>query len=389
MRNSGPTIETLGVIPEVFSPLDAVIQADIDAGENFGASVLIARNGKVLHRRNYGVTSSERATADGDLYLMMSLSKAFTATLILKAIDEGRFTFDTRVDDILPGFGANGKQYATVYHLLNHTSGLPFALVPPPLGLDKAGDLSAKAAALSQIPALYVPGTRCLYTGGLGYDALGQILVNTDYKKRSFRKIAHEDLFEPLGMSSSSFGCTLDNPKRVPVSFTQKHTHPGTPAMLALFNKYFDEAAELPSGNAYATIEDVFRFSELYRNHGKAYGKRIISPALFDYAHQDHTTGMLNEAWTSEVTERNIPPIPACFTLLGGYIRGQGHIPNSAGYTASTSAFTAVGGGSTGFMIDFEKDLTVIFLSSGFREGLRHLERLRHINDLAIAAIYY
>jgi len=372
-----------------FIYLDRAIQADIEAGENYGASVLVARNGKVLHQRNYGDAAPGRKASGDDLYLMMSLSKAFTASMVLKAIDEGKFTLDTRVDDLLPGFGANGKQTATVFHLLNHTSGLPFALVPPPLGLDKAGNLSAKATALSHIPASYMPGTRCIYTGGVGYDALGQILVNTDLKGRTFRQIVREDLFEPLGMHSSSFGCSLDNQHRVPVSFTQKNTHPGTPAMLAMFNQHFDENAELPSGNAYATIDDVFRFCELYRNRGNAFGQRIISPALFDYAHQDHTPGMINEAWTSEVTERGIPPLPASFTLLGGYIRGKRHVPNSAGYTASPGAFTAVGGGSTGFMIDYEKDVTVIFLSSGFREGLRHLERLKRINDLAMAAIDY
>lgn len=387
MKKEQINLKATGIVPEAFSHLDESIQADIDAEENFGASLLVALNGEIVHRREFGTVAPGRSTAEGDIYLMMSLTKAFTAALTLKAIDEGRFTLDTRVEELLPGFGSKGKQNSTVYQLLNHTSGLPFALVPPPLGPDKAGDLSAKASALCNIAASYEPGTRCIYTGGLGYDALGQILVNTDKKGRAYREIMFEELFQPLGMNSSSIGCTLDNPKRVPVSFTQKHTAPHTPAILGMFNKSFDEKAELPSGNAYATIEDVYRFSELYRNRGTINGKRIISRSLFDYAHQDHTIGLLNEAWTAEVLERSIPPLPACFTLLGGYIRGGGHKPNSAGYTASPTAFTAVGGGSTGMMIDFEKNLTVIFLSSGFREGLRHLERLKRINDLALAAI--
>ena len=38
-------------------------------------------------------------------------------------------------------------------------------------------------------------------------------------------------------------------------------------------------------------------------------------------------------------------------------------------------------------MIDPERDLTVIFLSAGFIEGLRHIERVQRINDLALAAV--
>src|SRR5204862_7759111 len=53
-----------------------------------------------------------------------------------------------RSADLVPGFGALGKQRATLRQLLAHTAGLPFGLVPPPLGLDKVGNLAVKAAAI-------------------------------------------------------------------------------------------------------------------------------------------------------------------------------------------------------------------------------------------------
>lgn len=205
--------------------------------------------------------------------------------------------------------------------------------MPPPLGLDKAGDLASKAAAICQLPAVYEPGTRCLYTSGLGFDLLGQILVNTDPDKRTFRDIAREDLFEPLGMVATSFGSPVSDPMRVPVSFTEKYSGPSTPTLLTLMNKLFDEYVEIPSGNAYDPIEDIFRFIEVIRNRGCAFGQRLISPALFDYACQHHTAGMSNDAVTSKILTRSLQPLPARFTLLGGYIRGNGHILTPAGLT--------------------------------------------------------
>ena len=107
---------------------------------------------------------------------------------------------------MLPGFGYGGKEKATIQQLLCHTAGLPTALVPPPIPLSAIGDLARKMKAMNRLKAVYKPGTRCAYTSGTGYDALGQMLVATDPKRRSFNRIAKEDLFDPLGMRTTSFG---------------------------------------------------------------------------------------------------------------------------------------------------------------------------------------
>ena len=157
--------------------------------------------------------------------------------------------------------------------------------------------------------------------------------------------------------------------------------------LLRLFNEFLDGEAEMPSGNAFSTINDVFRFTEVFRGRGTAHGQRVLSPALFDYARQDHAVGLINDATAFEVEERGLDDFPAHFTLLGGYVRGSGHILNATGHTASPQSIAAVGGASTAWMIDPERDLTVIFLSAGFIEGLRHIERVQRINDLALAAV--
>ncbi|RQR70959.1 MULTISPECIES: serine hydrolase [unclassified Burkholderia] len=376
----------LRIDADAFVRLDSYIQKDIQDGRNFGASLLVARSGEVVHRRTFGTVAPGRAAADDDRYLLMSMSKAFTATMVLKAVDEGRFQLDTRVADLVPGFGVAGKQNATVRQLLIHTSGLPFGLVPPPLGLEKAGDLAAKSTAICAIPAAYEPGTRCLYTSGLGFDLSGQILVNTDPHGRGFRQIMAEDLFAPLGMSDTSFGLPVNDSRRVPVSFTEKNFGPTSAALAHLFNSIMGETAEIPSGNAYSTIDDLLKFTNVIRGRGTARDQRVLSPSLFEYARRNHTGKLVNDALTAEVLARGLGQYPANFTMLGSYVRGEEHMLTPVGQTASPSSLAAVGGASTGFMVDFERDVTVIFLSAGFIEGLRHFERLQHINDLALAA---
>ena len=87
--------------------LDASVQADIDAGRHFGASLLVARGGKIVHRANLGAVAPNRPSANDDRYLLMSMSKAFTAVLVLRAIEAGRFQLDTRVDDGVARRGVN------------------------------------------------------------------------------------------------------------------------------------------------------------------------------------------------------------------------------------------------------------------------------------------
>ncbi|CAL9331362.1 hypothetical protein SUDANB58_00076 [Streptomyces sp. enrichment culture] len=224
----------------------------------------------------------------------------------------------------VPGFGVAGKARVTVRQLLDHTGGLPFAMVPPPLGPDRIGDLEAKTAAICAMPAVYAPGTRSICTSGVGFGLLGQILVNTDPHKRGFAQIAKEELFAPLGRENTGFGAPLDAPGRVPVSFTPQNTKPSTPMMLRMLETAMDENAVVPSGNACATIDDVSRFTELFRGRGTCNGYRAISAVLFDCARQNHTGDFLHEAFGFEVEARGLDPVPARFTLLGGYVRGTG-----------------------------------------------------------------
>lgn len=378
--------EHAGLNVQALQRLDASIQSDIDHGVNFGASIIVARGGIIGHRATFGTVAPGRSPANDDRYLMMSLSKSFTAALVLCAIDQGRFTIDTLASEILPEFAAAGKQRVTIRMLLTHTAGTFNGMAPPGITPGELGNLAKYVAAISALPAANVPGERVVYNTAASYAVLGQILVATDPKKRSFRDIAREDLFEPLGMADTVFGLGQDDPRRVPVSYTEKNTTPATQATLGAMNAGFIDGAEIPAGSAFAPIDDVFRFTEVWRQRGVAKGHRLVSPALFDYARQNHTGEMSNGAWDFWREAQGMPDFPANFTLMGGYVRGQGHFMNGLGYTASPEAFCAIGGGSTLWMIDPVRDFTFIFLSAGFLDGLAHFARLRRLCDLALAA---
>ncbi|RSL88442.1 hypothetical protein CEP52_015226 [Fusarium oligoseptatum] len=323
-----------GFDDEALSRLCKAIQDDIDDGRMFGASIIVARRGKIGLQKVFGtVTPDGRAACDDDIYLAMSVSKSFTATLVLRSIDQGRFTLDTKVVEILPDFAAGGKQNVTLRQLLNHTAGTFRGFLPPGISAENLGNLDQYYASVASMP--------------IDYAVLGKILVATDPKERNFRTIAKEELFDPLGMEHSCFGLAEDHADRVPVCHTEKQTNASTPMTQNMLTKGCTNGNEIPAASAFCTIRDLFRFVETMRQRGTNGEYRLMSKALFDYACKNHTGSLSN---------------------------------------ASPRAFYGIGGGSTMWMVDPDRDLSVCFLSAGFIEGLHHLERLSKINDLALAA---
>jgi CubicO group peptidase (beta-lactamase class C family) len=375
-----------GLDAEALDRLSARIRLDTERGRYKAASILVARGGKIGYRDTIGHVAPDRAAAADDIYLLMSLSKSFTASLVLRAIDQGRLTLDTRACEILPQFAAGGKQRVTIRQLLTHTSGTYAGLLPPPpLTPADVGDLARNVDAVSAVPAAHTPGERVVYNSFASYAVLGQIVVKTDPAGRTFRQIAREELFAPLGMVDTSYGLAVNEPRRVPVSVMGPPT-PMSAGLERMLNVVVDERCEHPAGCAFGTIDDVFCYTEALRGRGTGAGYRLMSPALFDYAVQNHTGDLGNGAWDFYREAHDIPDFPANFSMLGGYVRGHGHYLSSFGSTATPRTFGAVGGGSTLWMVDPVRDLTFIYLSAGFIEGLAHMQRLQQVADLALAS---
>ena len=61
--------------------IDAMLLSDIAGGRNFGASLLVARRGAVVRQSVLGQSAPGRLTAAGDRYILMSMSKAYTAAV--------------------------------------------------------------------------------------------------------------------------------------------------------------------------------------------------------------------------------------------------------------------------------------------------------------------
>jgi|HubBroStandDraft_6_1064221.scaffolds.fasta_scaffold09930_7 CubicO group peptidase (beta-lactamase class C family) len=381
--------ESAGLDPAALQRLTECVRHDIDAGVHFGATVLVGRAGVVAYHEAIGLAdaSHDRPSALDDLYMLMSVTKSMTALVVLQMVDRGLISLDTRVAEVIPEYGQRGKERVTVWHLLTHTGGA-YSGFSGPAGMtpQDQGNITLATSFLAPLPILHRPGMRVVYSPWEGFTVLAEIVKRLDRKGREFRHILRDEVFVPLGMSDTRMGLPVGHPRRVPI----KVVNPGGAAQTAGFMESLNDMGEdfeVAGGSVFSTTSDVFRFAEAIRRGGSSEHGRVLSRAMTEYAYRNHTGDKVNEFWDFNKEAADLPDFPANFSLGGGYARGTGHHMTPLGQTASPNAFGAVGSGTTSWMVDPARELTVVFLSSGLVEGLRHFQRLQRINDLALAAV--
>ncbi|MDZ4113702.1 MAG: serine hydrolase domain-containing protein [Brevundimonas sp.] len=141
------------------------------------------------------------------VYEIGSITKTFTAALILRRVEQGPISLDETVTRWLPELRGSADE-VTVRHLLAHSSGLP----SDPVAEDMSQPVSAEAllAAVRDRPAEFSPGARFRYNNN-GYGLLGLILERES--GRAYADLLREELLEPLGLSETA-PCAFEDATR-------------------------------------------------------------------------------------------------------------------------------------------------------------------------------
>jgi CubicO group peptidase (beta-lactamase class C family) len=381
---------SLGIDAERIARVPAAIKADIDADKFDGAVVLVAHRGEIiLHEAvGYADRAASRPVERDSVFVTMSIFKQMVGAAVLQRIDRGETAFTTKVTDLIPEYAANGKGATTIADLLLHKAGLPLGApgIPP----EKIGDIQAVTAAVCRMVPQSVPGTSISYAAVVGHSVLAEIVCRLDGGQRSFGQILKDDLIDPLGMADTSlgFGVREDQIDRV-VPVVVKDHGPALldPAMLEGAGKHAATPGfEVPSGSAYTTAYDWFRFAEACRRGGELDGTRILSPAVLRFATTIATGDLTNSLWDYAQNMRGWPAMPANLAP-GFYVRGGGITSHAFGQLSSPGTFGGIGTGSNCFWVDPERELTYVFLSAGLMEDSYSWERHQRYADLVQSSI--
>ena len=253
--------------------LDAQMQAALSRWHVPGAAVGVWRNGEQL-TRGYGVTSLEtnQPVAPDTLFQIGSISKVFTATLVMMLVEEGKLALDTPVVTYLPDLhlaDETAQTSVTLRHLLTHTAGFYGDFFDDFGPGDDA--LSQCVAQLHTLRQYTPPGSLWAYCNA-GFYLAGAVVERVTGKP--FETAMRERLFAPLGLQRSFFFAHEAIVYSVAIGHNQKTPGGDEHEITRLYPLPRNVAA---AGGIISCVGDLLAFARLHLNGGELNGKRLLS----------------------------------------------------------------------------------------------------------------
>ena len=191
--------------PDLASRIDAVVKPHLKKPGAVGLSVGVAHGGEVI-AKGYGLADAEfDVAADSETcFRIGSITKQFTAALVLEQIEQGKLALADPLGKHVPDFPTAGKT-VTVSQLLDHTSGIksytdlgPEWEKKQPLELSHDELLGLVAGK----PFDFEPGTEWRYNN-TGYYLLGVLLEKIT--GRSYAALIAAEIATPLGLGRTRY----------------------------------------------------------------------------------------------------------------------------------------------------------------------------------------
>lgn len=306
------------------SKLDTYLVSAYEAFR-FNGSVLVAQNGKILLQNSYGWRNAITKTLNtpDTRFPILSITKPFTAAVILKLSEEGKLSLEDRLTKYFPDY-PNGSRIR-IRHLLTHSSGIynytepvgaeDSALVNYPLSRQKVLDVFVNA------PVEFAPGKRYSYNNS-GYFLLGLIIEKVTGKP--YETVVRELIFNPLGMTSSGFDFLNlpDSLKARGYEFLDSER--------VIPYKHYDSTFAYSAGSIYSTVVDMYKWAKAISSN------QILSA----------------DSWKLAFTPKKVNGYG--YGWMTGQYSGERYVRHSGGYPGYMSEFVYYP----------EKDLIIILLNN-------------------------
>jgi CubicO group peptidase (beta-lactamase class C family) len=183
-----------GIDPVALDALLVRARREVDGGVLPSCQLAVARHGRLVAFENIGATGPDRR------YVIFSCSKALIAGAVWLLLADGSLKLDQPVADLIPGFGANGKDAITVEQLLVHQSGFPLAPLDPKRVLTREERIERFASWRLN----WEPGTRFEYHPTSAHWILAELIEATSGV--DYRTFVHSRVLDPLGLDRLRLG---------------------------------------------------------------------------------------------------------------------------------------------------------------------------------------
>jgi CubicO group peptidase (beta-lactamase class C family) len=304
--------ETVGFSSERLERLHSLMQQTVDRRDLPGAVTILARHGKVIDYRVYGVkdTASNAPLSKDAIFRAFSMTKPITAVAMLQLYEQGKWLPSDPISKFIPefehlkvfqGVDAAGNMILedpvhppTMAELMTHTAGFTYGFFGSTLvdkEYQKANLFQSKSSQefiekLGKLPLTYQPGTRWSYS--VSMDVQGYIIERLS--GQSLPDYMQEHIFKPLGMKDTAFYVPAEKRSRFVTMYRGKENGEMIPAEPAAIGGDYSSQPTMASGGggSVSTAEDYYRFASMLANGGELNGVRILAPSSVQLMSSNH-----------------------------------------------------------------------------------------------------
>ncbi|MEP6846831.1 MAG: serine hydrolase [Panacibacter sp.] len=270
-----------GFTQDAGSKIDTLISAYLKLNK-FNGAALVAKNGTVLLNKGYGYRhAADKVLNNGEsIFQLGSITKQFTAAVILKLQEEKKLSTSDKVSKFFPAYPKGDS--ITIEHLLTHTSGIYNYTNDPDFmanEITKNKSREEMMALFKDKPLDFSPGTAWSYSNS-GYSLLGYIIEAVT--KRPYEEAVHKYIFTPLHMTHSGFDFThLKSPDKTSGYFLLDDKS-ANPAPIV------DSTVSFSAGAIYSTTGDLYLWHKALEHNtvlSKAQQEKAYTPVRNNYGY--------------------------------------------------------------------------------------------------------
>ena len=361
-----------GIDETCLARLYARIEAHITAGWYPGAAIAMARHGKLVATRSFGVARLATAgtpavpATDQSMWLLYSQTKPVTSCAIWTLVERGQLRFHVWY----PGcpMEVDGKGKVTLYQVLSHQGGFPNANVTPAAWADH----NQLRQEVCNFTLEWEPGAKVMYHSAAAHWV--QAILIEAVTGQDYRQYIRDNVTQPLGLDGLWVGVPDTLHDRLVGAY--ERTESGEHVALAERNTPAFWRAGVPGGGGYATAADLTTFYQMLLNLGALNGTRLLSPRTVQYVTRNYTGERIDERFGMPMHRG-----------LGVHVRGTTSMIRGLGSTASPSTFGHGGAGTSYSWADPETGVSFTYLSNSQMAEPYHSRRLDEVMTLAHAAV--
>jgi teichoic acid D-alanine hydrolase len=223
---------------------------------NFSGVVLVAENGKIQYLKAVGLANRQENVTlkSSSVFRICSITKTFTAAIILQLYEEGKLSLEDKIGKYLPNYKGETKDRVNIHHLLTYSSGIK--------NLDQnTEEMYALKLPIDSILVKYCSGALVTEPGkqfdykNAEYIILGKIIENIENK--SFELVLKERILDKIGMANSGL---LSNAKVVR-GLANSYLFDSKSQQFSNDEPYWIENF-YASGAMYSTVQDLLKFDQ-------------------------------------------------------------------------------------------------------------------------------